>query len=467
MFNATTAYQYLDDDMKMDLDYSPLSEFTMHQIQYLNAYTEEITLKSSTQNNYQWSFGVFGFYNDLNTSALTTMGQDGVDSIMQKMFDQIHANNPRAPIMKVTDTEIPIPGRFKTPTYGGAIFHQSTYNNLFIDGLSLTAGVRLDIEKAKLDYDTNVGMNLDVQMGPRPISTHVDTALQGSTSVSFFEFLPKAALKYEFDDLHYAYLSAANGYKAGGYNIQTFADITQQALRAKYSSEEAMDINKTVTYDPEYSWNYEAGFKGELIKNWLYGEIAAFYIDVRNIQITKFVSSGQGRMLYNGGKAVSKGVEAGLSSRLTNELSLTANYGFTHATFKNNDDNGSSAGKYVPYAPQHTLALNALYHKNFHNQWIDRLNLQAQYNAAFKIRWDINKDVIDEIYPAGEKPCFQENYGTVNLRASVAKKQVELSVWGKNLWNEKYSSLYFESMGHLISQQGRPFQCGVDLSIRF
>lgn len=456
IFNASTAYQYLDDDMKMDLDYSPASLFTINQKQYLHAFTEELTIKSNTKSNYQWSFGLFGFHNDMKTNVLTTMQQGGIQSIMQPMFDEIHANNPRAPLMTVTSENIPMPGSFETPTYGGAIFHQSTYNNLFVEGLSVTAGVRIDYEKTKLKYDTNIGMDLDVQMANRPpISMHADTLMQGSESMSFTEFLPKIALKYEFSDRHYAYFSLANGYKTGGYNIQMFADIVQQALRGKYDASEAsVNIKDAVSYKPEYTWNYEVGFKGELIKNILYGEFSAFYIDVRDLQLTKFVSSGHGRMLSNSGKAISKGFDISLSARIINGLSFTTNYGYTHATFSKNDsiDYG---GNYIPYAPQHTLSLGASYIKSFRNAWIDRMNLQAQYNAAGKIYWTAENDI------------YQKFYGTLNLKAAASKGIFEFAVWTKNTLNTDYAAFYFESMGQSLAQKGKPFQIGFDLNVRF
>ena len=457
LFNATTAYQYLDDDMRMDLDYTPFSVFSMNHKQYLHTLTEEITMKSNSASNYQWSFGVYGFSNDLLTDMSTVMGLDGIDQIMQPMFDRIHQNNPRAPVMKVMNSSIPIPSRFKTPTWGGAIFHQSTYNNLFTEGLSVTAGIRLDFEKTKLDYHSTVGMDLDVQMpNGAAMITRADTTLKGAESVSFTEILPRFALKYEFNDRNYLYLSVANGYKAGGFNIQMFSDLAQQALQEKYvPTGESTNIRDAVAYSPEYSWNYEAGLKGDLVKYVIYGEIAVFYIDIRDIQLTNFVNSGQGRMLTNSGKAVSKGFDVSLSARLSNDLNLSANYGFTHATLQSRIDSTDYSGKFIPYAPQHTLSVSAVYRKSFYNQWIDGFNIQAQYNGAGKIYWNT------------ENTISQPFYGALNLKTSIRKGFCELAFWTKNTLNTDYSVFYFESLGQPLMQKGKPFQFGVDLSLAF
>ncbi|MDR1454056.1 MAG: TonB-dependent receptor [Tannerella sp.] len=457
LFNAVTACQYLNDDMYMDLDYTPSSRFTINQKQRLRSFTEEWTLKSVSPGKWQWLFGVYAFAGRMNTSALTTMGPDGIRDVMQPMFDRIHEDNPRAPVMTVTDAAIPIPGRFLTPGAGGALFHQSTYR--FTDGLSLTAGIRLDCERAKMDYDTHVGMNLDVRMGNRPaVPMRADTTLQGSGSLSFREILPKVALKYEWNGGDCVYFSVANGYKAGGYNIQMFADLVQQALREKYAPAEApLNVDETVSYRPEYSWNYEAGYRGEWFEHALQGEITLFYVDVRDVQLTQFVGSGQGRMLSNAGRMASKGVELSLSARLSNALGLTAGYGYTHATFGKAAGGGDAgyAGKYVPYAPQQTLSTVAVYRKSFRNRWIDRLLLHARYHAAGKIYWTADNSV------------SQDFYGLLDMKASVAKGIFELSLWTKNTLNTDYVAFCFESMGQSLGQKGKPLQAGVDVSVRF
>ena len=180
-----------------------------------------------------------------------------------------------------------------------------------------------------------------------------------------------------------------------------------------------------------------------------------FYIDIRDIQLTDFVNSGQGRMLTNSGKAVSKGIDLSLSARLSDNLNLSANYGYTHATLASEIDGTDYSGKFIPYAPQHTLSLVAAYRKNFHNQFIDGINLQAQYNAAGKIYWNT------------ENSLHQKIYGTLNLKASVRKRIFELAFWTRNTMNTDYSVFYFESLGQPLMQKGKPFRFGIDLSVAF
>jgi outer membrane receptor protein involved in Fe transport len=459
IFNSNTGFLYLSDDMKMDIDNSRLDIFRINQLQKEKSWTEELTLKSNTKSNYQWSFGAFGFHTGLETNAVTTMGIDGIATVMQPMFDQLHAENPYMPGMTVTNEEIPIPGTFQTPTYGGAVFHQSTFNNLFTEGLSLTAGIRLDYEKTKLDYSTQIAMDLNMSaQGRPPVSVQADTSLVGNESMHFTELLPKLALKYEFNPSSYLYASVSNGYKAGGYNIQQFADITQAAVRQKYDKKfESPSVSERVPYKPEFSWNYEIGYKGEMIKDRLYVEAAAFYIDVKDIQITGFVESGQGRILKNAGKAKSAGLDLGITTFFTRELHLNLNYGFTRASFKDYkiDDQIDYSGNRAPFAPQNTLSVSAIYSKNFRDKWINRLYLQALYNGAGKIYWTESNDV------------YQNFYGLLHLRAGVSKGILGINVWANNVLNTKYTAFYFESMNQKLAQAGKPFMFGLDAIISF
>ena len=457
LFNSTTGFFQLNDNMKMDTDYGVTDMFRLNQLQKEKTLTEELTLKSITSSNYQWSLGAFVFYNDLKTNVVTTMGKAGIDGVLQPVFDKIKQDNPRAPQLTVMNSEIPIPGLFKTPVLGWALFHQSTYNNLFIDGLSVTGGIRLDYEKGSLDYNTGMEMELDVNMAGRPLGTqNMDTILIDKISQSFLEVLPKVALKYELNDRHYVYVTVANGYKAGGYNIQMFADVVRGAMMERNSGTEPIVVKDAVTYKPEFSWIYEVGFKGELIKDFLYSELSVFHINVRDIQITDFVESGQGRIVKNAGKARSVGFDLALTARFNESLQANVNYGFTHAIFKDYETGGINfKGKRIPYAPQNTLSLSLVYNKRFVNKFIDRFNIQAQYNAAGKIYWTEVNDI------------YQNFYGILNTKASINKGIFELSVWTNNTLNTDYAAFYFESLSRSLAQKGRPFTMGVDASIRF
>jgi outer membrane receptor protein involved in Fe transport len=480
VFTSSTGFQYFDDDMKMDLDYTSRPVFTINQLQLERNWTQEFAVKSNTSGNYRWSFGAFGFSRDLRTDVITTMGKTGIETILQPFLDAATADKPHAPALAAIDNEIPIPGTFKTPAYGGAVFHQSTCNNLLIAGLSLTAGIRMDYEKTELDYNTYMLANINAVMNGVVVGSQTaGTTLIGAGNTSFTEWLPKASLKYEFDGKRYVYFSTSKGYKTGGYNIQMFADIVQGVVRERYMSgnpnnpvpSESLDsILALTSYQPEYSWNYELGFKGDVIKDVLRVEAAVFYVDVKGVQITQFVESGQGRLLKNAGRAESAGFDLGLTAYPVKNLSLSANYGYAHAVLKDyqtkeKNETGEIvdrdySGNHIPFAPQNTFSTGAAYSLGLRNQrFIDRFNIQAHYNGAGRIYWTEANDV------------YQKFYGLLNLKAGVSKGVFKLDVWTKNTLNTDYAAFYFTTKTSgselKLAQKGAPFQMGVDLTVAF
>ena len=464
--SSTTGYQFFNDNMKMDQDFTSASVFTLNQQQKQHAISQEINLKSNASGNYHWAIGAFGFYNTLNTEGPVTFKEDGI-KLLQQTFDDLKEENPRMPALTITDKSLYIPGSFKTPAFGLALYHQSTYNNLFIDGLSVTAGLRLDYEKQKLQYASDAKMHLSMTIGNRPpmdISNMYDrSVIQEKTSQDFWQLLPKIAIKYECTPGTTTYLSVAKGYKTGGYNVQMSADLMQAQMQydmmSQFSSMIPIEISKpspmqeTASYKPEQSWNYEAGFRSELFDSRLFMDFAFFYMNIRDLQLTQFVNSGNGRILTNAGKADSYGAEASVKLQITNELSANANYGYTHATFRNyNDGKNNYKGNFIPYTPRHTLNIGIQYNKRLSNCWIDQVFASAQLNGYGPIYWNEANDI------------RQDFYATLKAKAGVRKGRFNLSVWSKNITNCSYTTFYFESFGNSFMQQGKPFQIGAEIS---
>lgn len=482
LLSSTTAYQYLKDDMKMDQDYTEKSVFTLNQKQKQYAWSQEVAIKSNDKKNYQWSFGAYGFYNSLKTDGPVMFKEDGIEGILQKAFDDMKRDNPKMPALTITnDGNIGFPGTFDTPTYGFAAFHQSTYNNLFVDGLSITGGIRLDYERAQLNYDSSmdtmkVAMTLPMP-GMPPMQLRAAPVLQGKVSQEFLQVLPKVSLRYQCTPSTFTYLSVAKGYKTGGYNVQMFGDLLQ--AQAQYdmmfpykdmldkvgvSLPDILPVKDVASFKPEHSWNYEAGIRSELIQNHLNAELTFFYMDIQDIQLTKFAPNGSGRMITNGGKAHSYGVEVSLRSRIAEGLTADLNYGFTRATFRDYTTQEKEDGKlvdkdykdnFVPYTPRHTVSLGLQYTKLFRNCWLDQFTVSAQYTGAGKIFWTEQNDI------------SQNFYGVLNGKAGVRKGIVNLNVWSRNITDTDYQAFYFESFDNSFIQKGKPFQIGAEVAVTF
>src|SRR5699024_3772071 len=230
------------DNMKVDQDFSPLSVFTLNQWQKENSISQELTVKSESNSNYQWVVGAFGFLNRNEIEAPVTIKEDGV-AIIQSQLDRLSTTVPGMPEITFVNDQIGFPGIYDKPIRGLALFHQSTLNNLFgAEGLSATAGVRFDYEETGIKIDAgSEGADVIVKSphappGMPPIEMNVDSEFKEDFSKDYLEILPKFALGYEITSGTSLYLSASKGYKSGGYNEQAFYKVLQSSLMDSFSS---------------------------------------------------------------------------------------------------------------------------------------------------------------------------------------------------------------------------------------
>ena len=219
-----------------------------------------------------------------------------------------------------------------------------------------------------------------------------------------------------------------------------------------------------VDYKPEQTWSYEVGTHLNLFNRRLQLDGALYWMETKDQQLSRMVTTGLGRETVNAGKSRSLGAELALSAAATDALNLNMAYGYTHATFRYyqlGDPTSSESpavnytGNYVPFVPQHTISVGADYTFRMKpSQWLDRIVLSANYNGAGRIYWTEDNSV------------SQNFYGTLNGRLAFQKGNASLNLWVRNALNTTYATFYFESMGNGFMQQGRPIQVGIEFRIR-
>lgn len=486
ILSSVTGFQYLYDQMNLDQDFTEADIYTMMQKQNSKTLSEEVVLKSKPGSRWQWTTGVSGFYQWLATEAPVTFQEEGIQSLIE---DNINAGlsqlPPGAPTLSahITSRPLPVGGTFDTPILNGAIYHQSTINDVLVEGLSLTAGLRLDYEKLKLDYHSVCDMNFDFSVSapflPQAIVRPLNALTQftGKESTDYLQLLPKFTIQYAWNRNNNVYATVSKGYRSGGYNIQMFSELIQNSMRGDMMNaikeDEVLgkfagmipdmpvaDINVSdaTLYKPEYSWNYEIGTHTTLFDGKLQADVAAFYMDTRDQQISRFAQSGLGRITVNAGKSRSIGAEASVRAQVTDAFSLNGNYGYTYATFTDYvvSEEENYNGNYVPFVPKHTFSAGAQYIFNLRKGAIlDNITVNANYRAAGRIYW------------TEQNNASQALYGTLNGRVSLNKGNGQIGLWINNALNKEYQAFYFETMGRGFAQQGRPLQVGVDIRCRF
>lgn len=486
ILSSVTGFQYLKDEMNLDQDFTRKNVYTMSQRQNSKTLSEEIVLKSKPGRRWQWTTGVSGFYQWLNTEGPVTFHEDGISSLMEDnvngIFKKIKEEKPMMPDMSldITDENILIGGNFKSPMLSTGIYHQSTINDIFIDGLSFTAGLRMEYERYWLDYNSNSNINFDFKIAvmPKPFEgLSSSPSVNGKINHDYIQLLPKFALQYDFNKSNNIYASVSKGYRSGGYNIQMFSEIVQgemingmittldensHGMVSQMGGDKIphyeFNIQETTMYKPEYSWNYEIGSHMTMFDGRLQADVAAFYMDTHDQQISRFAASGLGRITVNAGKSRSIGGELALKAQITDVFSINGNYGYTHATFTDYvvSDEVNYNGNYVPFVPEHTFTVGGQYiFRMKSGSWLDNIMLNANYKGAGRIYW------------TEQNNAYQNLYGTLNGRISLNKGNGQIGIWINNALNTEYQAFYFESMNRGFAQMGRPMQIGVDLRCRF
>jgi outer membrane receptor protein involved in Fe transport len=265
----------------------------------LHKFTQEVRLASPTSEHYEWLVG--GFYTNehvLNLQAINA-------------FDAQHV-----PVASITPFALVYwPTTFKEY----AAFGNLTYK--FSHRFDISGGVRYSHNSQ--DYFQRLD---GVLFG----GSTIDTA-KSSANVATWS----ASARFHPDNRSTLYVRAASGYRPGGPNVPL--------------------PNVPPSYKADRLVNYELGYKATLLNGALDIDLAAFYIDWSDIQIT--IVAPTGSFPGNGSKASSRGFEATGSYHLTHDLLLTTNAAYTDAHL--NADVPSLSGKsgdQLPGSPHWTAS---------------------------------------------------------------------------------------------------------------
>ena len=446
--------------------------------------------------SYQWlrtdapvSFGdaITGPIGTAITNAMTTaMKQSMYNRMLQQMTEQMKAQMmaqgmPEAAAQAAAEKAAPaaaeaaiekagitmsaemgVPEVFHTNQLNYALFHES--NLLLTDHLKLTLGLRFNWDRVKIDYDALAYMNMTGGTAERQATYHLTSHVADSRSKDYTQLLPKIGLTYTINDnLGNVYALVSKGYRTGGYNIQMFSDILQTELNANQQKAMQGDydvahttadydaIEETIAYKPEESWNYEVGTHLNLWNQQIHFDLALYYIQIRNQQISIMEpNSNYGRMMVNAGKSHSCGLEATLRGRLINNaLDWGVTYSFTNAKF---DEYDTYKDNYVPFVPQHTFSAMADWH-------LGKLTLGANVSGQGKTWWD------------EANTYAQKFYALLGAHADYDFGPAVVSLWGRNLTDTKYNTFAIQSSAaggtRYFAQRANPLQIGMDVRLHF
>lgn len=491
----TLSWQYLKDDMLMDIDYRPQDFMHMEQAQLQNATTHELVLKGHQTGIWQGTTGIFFSRQWLKTVAPVYFGPQMNAFLSKTIEDYAYYGMLNAMAKRMGSTEAAaamiaraggchitmemetIPGMFRTPQTNLGVFHETHLH--LTDRLTATLGLRYDYSHHSIEYATSALTRLDENVMGTQVQAVVSSLLERTEKAFFNQWLPKIGLTWNIDNNgSNVYAIVSKGYRAGGFNIQMFSDILQSELQNSAQSARGElvlqhddasyeNIRNTIAYKPEESWNYEFGTHLNLLDG-LHLDLSGYYMQIRNQQLTVFASQyGFGRAMVNAGKSYSCGVEATLrGSLLDDHLTWSASYGYTHAVFKDYVDSVTVEGKLtaidykdkrVPFVPQHTMAAHADYRFDLGEGAMKSITVGANLTAQGKTWWD-------------EENTYGQNfYAVLGAHVDADLSPVVVSLWVRNLTNTNYNTFAVKSSmagdTSYFAQRGNPFQIGVNIGI--
>ncbi|MFO7594778.1 MAG: TonB-dependent receptor [Desulfocurvibacter africanus] len=411
---SISAYRHYDDEARNDQDFTEVFLANAFEDIDDDQFTQEIRFASPDDGrDLKWLTGLYGFKSKQDHELVMEFAPGVID--------------PTIPftVYNATDSEL--------KSHGAAVFGQTTYT--MFDKLDLTAGLRYDYEKSSIDQTGSTdggGMNLG--------TSEFDEDVDGDA------WLPKFQAAYHWTPDFMTYAGVARGYRSAGFNTASTASAD-------------------ASFDAEYSWNYEVGFKSSWFDNRLTFNTAFFYIDLEDQQVVQLLPTAD-TVIRNAGESRSMGFEVESAALLAKGLTFEGGFGYTDAEYEEYSDEltgADYAGNTTPLAPEYTYNLALQYRYPL----MDNFNLLG-YSSPLTLFSRAELQGIGSFYWNDANTIKENAYELVNLRAGFETEHFDILLWAKNLFDKDYAAVAFEFPGSdPVGQAGDPQTFGLTLRARF
>lgn len=246
-----------------------------------------------------------------------------------------------------------------------------------------------------------------------------------------------ASIQYRVGDAANLYARAASGYRPGGPNL------VLPGIAPRFKADR-LD-------------NYEVGYKARFADGMGSIDIAAFYIDYRDIQLT----GSLGGLLYftNGKSATSKGIEASASFAPTPGLSLAVNAAYTDAALNAAvPELEARKGERLPATPRFAGSVNADY------RWAAGGGVEAFGRAALRY---IGRRPVSFDASTTSPQFMMKAAALVDLRAGIEQGGYEIALQVTNLFDAQAQMYGTTTYGHANISIAQPRSYGLSVTKRF
>ena len=418
------------------------SLFSSSTVRSQDQVSQEITLLNTDKGRFNWVLGAYYFYEKSKERDIQQAGFPlDVDPIL-RFNPNFGAAGPMladglAPGTRFRAIENISSVNYQTTGESFALYGQGEYRMGEDENFGITLGLRYTWDEKKIN-----------QTSP---FNNVGTA-------NFSEPTGHLTLDYRPTEGFNIYAKAARGYRSGGFVIRT-----QQA-----------------PFTPEIIWSYEAGIKTQFWDNRVRFNLAGFYADYSDQQISQPVTNpgggGFGSLTVNAGKTTYKGIEAELSVQPIEGLQFSGSFGYVDRKIKQfplTQANGTViniADQVIAKTnvPSTTASASAQYKHYFGNDMFLLTRVAATYEGSrfffgvpltSTFARDLEaraRTLVDAQIRLGDIPLFGGGKGFVQI-------------WGKNILDKEYETraIDFGALGYGGFYYGRPATYGVTAGISF
>ncbi len=309
-----------------------------------------------------------------------------------------------------------------------------------------------DIDRLAVYGELNSDLNNNWTLSVGLRGEIFDATYLDSNAVNFSPdetlFGGKLALSYRTPGNALLYASISRGYKTGGFNTDGSLDSDLREFNA------------------ENLMNYELGFKGYLHNDQIQTQLALFFMDRDDVQISSSVvrtrADGSSEFIdYVGNAAAGSnyGVEFSAKYQSTENIMFHGSLGLLKTEYENfvNSSGDNLGGRQQAHAPDYQYTLG----------------VDIRVNPRFELA--VNIQGKDSFYFSDSHSIRSEDYNLLNASLSYSWNQWRLTLWGRNLGDEDYSVRGFffgndprdnyTAKGY--TQLGEPMRLGLSLNMDF
>lgn len=239
--------------------------------------------------------------------------------------------------------------------------------------------------------------------------------------VSESGLIPKFNLTHQFDKDKLIYVTLAKGYRLGDLN-----EIVPDVWCGEFLTD-LPEGKHPRTFESDFLWNYEIGFKGTWANGKIVTNAALFYNDWQNLQQTRTLDCGYS-FVSNVGSAHTTGWELEIRAKALKNLEIGGGVGILSSKIDTGGPNlEAEAGDRIAFVPDFTANGSIQYTIDFNG------------NSGMYFRADIQHvgERVNTFSPEDEANAHLifDPYTIINARIGVQFSKFELSIFANNLTN--------------------------------